>query len=199
MVFAVVVSVIGLVTKQFFPGILPEDALVTGFSQLLPFGLKELGMILLYAVTLSSTDTVTFVVSSIFTRDLNNYTEKYSATSMRRLTRFFMVAFIILALIVAVSYHDIMQLGFSLASLNLALFPVVFGSLYWKLKQKAVFWSLVLGFLSILILFVTSQLNPQNAIISLPVVLFSLIIFQKLLKADSPPLAEVAATVDLPK
>ena len=95
-----------------FSGHPPEDALVTGFSQLLPFGLKELGMILLYAVTLSSTDTVTFVVSSIFTRDLNNYTEKYSATSMRRLTRFFMVAFIILALIVAVSYHDIMQLGF---------------------------------------------------------------------------------------
>lgn len=184
MVFAVVVSVIGLVTKQFFPDILPENALVTGFSQLLPFGLKEFGMVLLYAVTLSSTDTVTFVVSSIFTRDLNNYTEKYSETSMRMLTRFFMVVFIVLALIVAVSYHDIMQLGFSLASLNLALFPVVFGSLYWKLKQKAVFWSLILGFLSILVLFVTSQLNPQNAVISLPVVLLSLLIFQKLLRTE---------------
>lgn len=184
MVFAVVISVVGLVTKQFFPNILPEDALVTGFSQLLPFGLKEFGMILLYAVALSSTDTVTFVVSSIFTRDLKNYTAKYSETSMKVLARFFMVVFIVLALVVAFFYQDIMQLGFSLASLNLALFPVVFGSLYWKLNEKAVFWSLVLGFLSIVVLFFANQLNPQNALISLPVVLFSLLIFEKIFKKE---------------
>ncbi len=180
MVFAVVVSVVGLVTKQFFPDILPENALVTGFSQLLPFGLKEFGIVLLYAVTLSSTDTVTFVVSSIFTRDVKNYTVKYSETSMKMLTRFFMVVFIVLAIVVAVFYQNIMQLGFSLASLNLALFPVVFGSLYWKLEQRAVFWSLVLGFLSIVVLFFADQLNPRSAVFSLPVVLFSLLVFQRL-------------------
>jgi len=178
------VSIVGLATKQYFPNILPEDALVTGFSNLLPFGLKEFGMVLLYAVALSSSDTVTFVVSSIFTRDLKNYTEKYSETSMKKLTRFFIITFIVLALFVAIYYQDIMTLGFSLASLNLALFPVVFGSFYWKLKPQAVFWSLVLGFLSILALFVTGSLNPESAVISLPVVLFSLFIFQKLFRME---------------
>ncbi|OGI18964.1 MAG: hypothetical protein A3J06_04530 [Candidatus Moranbacteria bacterium RIFCSPLOWO2_02_FULL_48_19] len=184
LVFAVIVSIVGLATKQYFPNILPEDALVTGFSNLLPFGLKEFGMVLLYAVALSSSDTVTFVVSSIFTRDLKNYTEKYSETSMKKLTRFFIITFIVLALFVAIYYQDIMTLGFSLASLNLALFPVVFGSFYWKLKPQAVFWSLVLGFLSILALFVTGSLNPESAVISLPVVLFSLFIFQKLFRME---------------
>jgi len=187
LVLGVVISVVGLATKQFFPNIVPEDALVTGFSHLLPFGLKELGMVLLYAVALSSSDTVTFVVSSIFTRDLKNYSAKYTDESMKKLTRFFMVVFILLGALVAIFYQNILALGFSLASLNLALFPVVFGSLYWKLKQRAVFWSLVLGFLSIVVLFFANQLNPQNAILSLPVVLFSLLVFQKLFKIDSAP------------
>lgn len=180
LVLGIVISVVGLATKQLFPNIVPEDALVTGFSHLLPFGLKEFGMVLLYAVALSSSDTVTFVVSSIFTRDLKNYSKKYSEESMKKLTRFFMVFFIVLAVIIGIFYQNILALGFSLASLNLALFPIVFGSLYWKLKEKAVFWSLVLGFISIVILFVANQLNPQNAVISLPVVLVALLVFQKL-------------------
>ena len=180
----VIISIVGLATKQFFPNIVPEDALVTGFSHLLPFGLKEFGMVLLYAVALSSSDTVTFVVSSIFTRDLKNYSLKYSAESMKKLTRFFMLFFVALSVLIAIFYQNILALGFSLASLNLALFPVVFGSLYWELKQRAVFWSLALGLLSVFILFVGNYLNPQNSIISLPVVLFSLLIFQKLLRTE---------------
>src|SRR3989338_5495761 len=182
LIFAIIVSVVGLATKQFFPNIVPEDALVTGFSNLLPFGLKEFGMVLLYAVSLSSSDTVTFVVASIFTRDIKNYSQKYSEESMKKLTRFFMILFIVLAILVSIFYQNILTLGFSLASLNLALFPIVFGSLYWKLKQRAVFLSLVLGFLSIVVLFFANQLNPQNAVLSLPVVLFSLLVFQKIFK-----------------
>jgi solute:Na+ symporter, SSS family len=181
-ILGVVISIVGLVTKQLFPNIVPENALITGFSQLLPFGLKEMGMVLLYAVALSSSDTVTFVVSSIFTRDLINYTEKYSEQSMKKLTRFFMTTFILLAIIIAISYQNILALGFSLASLSLTLFPVVFGSLYWKLKESAVFWSLFLGLLSVFLLFITNSLNPQNTIISLPVALVSLLVFQKLFK-----------------
>ncbi|MBI2673496.1 sodium:solute symporter family protein [Candidatus Woesearchaeota archaeon] len=182
LILGVVISIVGLATKQFFPNIVPEDALVVGFSHLLPFGLKEFGMVLLYAVALSSSDTATFVISSIFTRDLKNYSQKYSEESMKKLTRFFMIMFIALAVLLGIFYQNILALGFSLASLGLALFPVIFGSFYWKLKQRAVFWSLVLGFLSIVVLFVGNQLNPQTAVISLPVVLISLIVLQKLLK-----------------
>lgn len=183
-VLAVIISIVGLATKQIFPDIVPEDALVIGFSNLLPGGLKELGMVLLYAVALSSSDTITFVVSSIFTRDLKNYTKKYSDESMRKLTRFFMIVFVAFASIVAIFYQDILALGFSLASLNLALFPVVFASFYWSLNRGAVFWSLALAFVTVVMLFIGNYLNPETAIISLPVALFSLLIFQKIFRKE---------------
>lgn len=179
---ALIISVIGLVTKQLFPQIAPEDALLTGFSQLLPIGLKELGMVLLYAVSLSSSDTVTFVVSSIFTRDLQNYSKRYSTTSMRQMTRFFIVFFILLAVATGILYQDIIALGLSLASLSLALFPPTFGSLFWKLDDRAVAWSLVLSVLSVALLFLTGTLTPETSAIALPVSLVSLIILQKILR-----------------
>ena len=190
-ILGVSISVLGLATKQFFPGIKPEDALVTGFSQLLPGALQVFGMVLLYAVSLSSSDTVTFVISSIFTRDLQNYTNKFSEESMRKITRFFMVSLIVAAIAIGMSYHKIVDIGLSLASLNLALFPVVFGSLFWKLKEKAVFWSLVLAFISVIIIFLSQQLSPQTATISLPVALFSLLIFQKIFKIKTEPVLAV--------
>ncbi len=182
LVLGFLISVIGLVTKQMFPNILPEDALVTGFANLLPAGLTALGMVLLYGVTLSSSDTATFVVSSILTRDLKNYTKRYNEESMKKLTRIFMISFVFLAVLLGIVYQNIIALGFSFTSLNLALFPVVFGTLYWKLKHRAVFWSLILSFLSIAILFVGNYLNPQTAVICLPVSAVSLVIFQKIFK-----------------
>lgn len=174
-VLGVSISILGLATKQLFPGIQPEDALVTGFSQLLPGALQAFAMVLLYAVSLSSSDTATFVLSSIFTRDLKNYTARYSAESMRKLTRTFMVILVIAAAAVGILYHSVIDLGLSLASLNLALFPVVFGSLYWKLKESAVYWSLVITFLCVLGLFLGGYLTPATAALSLPIALVSLL------------------------
>jgi len=182
LILGVCISVLGLATRHAFPGIAPEDALVTGFSQLLPFGLKELGIVLLYAVALSSSDTETFVISSIITRDLKNYTQRYSDKSMRLMTRWLMVGLVILVSIIAIFYQNILSLGLSLISLNLALFPVVFGSLYWQLKERAVFWSLVLAFLTVIVLFIANQLNPQTAVLPLPVALVSLLLFSWIFK-----------------
>jgi len=177
---AIIISIVGLATKQFFPNIVPEDALIVGFSNLLPFGLKEFGLVLLYAVALSSSDTIAFLISSIFTRDLKNYTKKYSGESMKKMTRFFMLFFVIAAVIVAITYQNIIALGLSLGSLSLALFPAILGTFYWKLNERAVFWSLLLSFLSVLIIFVADKVNPQNAAISLPVALIALVVLQKI-------------------
>lgn len=176
---AIIISVVGLATKQFFPGIAPENALVTGFSKLLPYGLLQFGMVLLYAVALSSADTITFVVSSIFTRDLKNYTKKYSDESMKKLTRFFMVLFVVLAVALGLFYQDIIAIGLSLGSLSLALFPAIFGSFFWKLNSRAVTWSLILATLSVVGLFIGNVLTPQNTILSLPVALISLFVISK--------------------
>ncbi|MFA5991512.1 MAG: sodium:solute symporter family protein [Candidatus Doudnabacteria bacterium] len=187
-ILGLAVSILGLATKQYFPNIKPEDALVIGFSNLLPGFLASFGMVLLYAVSLSSSDTITFVISSILTRDIKNYTKKFNERSMKNITRYIMVLLTILACIVGVFYQKITNIGLSLASLNLALFPVVFGSLFWNLKEKAVFWSLILAYLSVVVLFINQKLTPENAIISLPVALISLLIFSFTFKHNSQTL-----------
>lgn len=182
---ALVVSIMGLATKQFFPAIVPEDALVTGFSQLLPLGLKEFGMVLLYAVSLSSSDTITFVISSIFTRDLQNYVPRYSEESMRALTRTFMVFLLTLAIFISIAYQNILKLGFALASIAIALSPAIFASFYLKLHDRAVSWSLALSLGSVLLLILLDALNPETALISLPVAFFSLIILQPVFRKEA--------------
>ena len=173
-----VICAVGIATKQFFPAIAPEDALITGFSHLLPALLYPFGMVLLYAVTLSSADTMTFVISSIITRDLKNYTKKWGERSMRTLTRFFMVAFVLLAIILGILNQNVLALGLSTGSLYLLLFPVVFGSLYWRLNESAVFWSLVISIASALVLLVLGLMDLQMAIVPLPIALVSLILLQ---------------------
>lgn len=175
---AIVISVVGLVTKQFFPDIAPEHALVTGFSSLLPAGIKEFGMVLLYAVCLSSSDTVAFVVASIFARDLQHRTRRFSESSMRQITRFFIALFVGLSVIIGIFYQDVIALGLSLASLSLALFPPTFGSLFWKFSDRAVAGSIGIAAASIVPLLVTGTLTPETSVITLPISLVFLLIFQ---------------------
>jgi sodium/proline symporter len=177
-VLALVVSIVGLATKRIYPDILPEDALVVGFTHLLPSIIKELGLVLLYAVSLSSSDTVTFVISSIFTRDLKNYTKRFSEESMKKLSRIFMVLSVFAVVLTALIYKDIIAIGFSISGVVIALVPIIFGSLYWKLNNKAVFYSLLLGLLTIIVLFITNNVTPQNIILSFPVTLVSFLLLQ---------------------
>jgi Na+/proline symporter len=187
-ILAVVIAIVGLATKQLIQGIPPEDALVKAFATLIPYGVKEFALVLLYAVSLSSSDTVVFVISSILTRDLKNYSTNFTDESMRRLTRIIMCALVALAIIVAISYQQIIQITLSLGSLNLALFPVVFATLFWRLKHNAVFWSLAVTFVTVVGLSVSKTLTPETAALSLPVALVLLIVFQLLFKA--PKVAE---------
>ncbi|MFH0857320.1 MAG: sodium:solute symporter family protein [Candidatus Magasanikbacteria bacterium] len=179
---AIIISIVGLTTKQFFPDIAPENALITGFSKLLPFGLKEFGMVLLYAVALSSSDTITFMVSTIVTRDLKNYTKRFGEESMKKLTRFFMVLFVAVAVIIGIYYQNIIALGLSMGSLSLSLFPIIIGSFYWKLNEKAVFWSLILAILTVVVLFAGNAFTPENVAVVLPVALIALVILQKMFR-----------------
>lgn len=179
---AFVISIVGIVTRQYFPGIKPEDALVVGFSNLLPFFLKELGLVLLYAVSLSSTDTVTFVISSILTRDLKNYSPTFMKTSMRIMARIFVGILLTLAVITAILYQNIISIMLSLASLSVGLFPIVFGSLFWKLNKMAVLFSLLLAFVSVILLLGFGYINPQTSLISLPVSLITLILLSAIFR-----------------
>ena len=140
---------------------------------------------LLYAVALSSSDTVTFVAASIFTRDLKNYTRRYSATSMKRMTRYLLVLYVGLAAGFAVFFQRILDIVYPLLGLTLGLFPTVFGTLHWKLKERAVFWSLILTFAFVIGLSVSGRLTPETCTLALPVALVGLVALQLVLKDAS--------------
>lgn len=177
---ALVITVVGIATKHRLPSIPAEDALVKAFMTLLPPGITEFAMVLLYAVSLSSSDTVTFVVASIVTRDLKNYTQTFNEESARRITRVVMIAFVLAAMLIAVRFQHIIHLALSLGSLNLALFPVVIGTMYWKLHHGAVFWSLICVLMTVCGLSLSKSLTPETAALSLPVAAVSLAVFHLL-------------------
>jgi SSS family solute:Na+ symporter len=175
---AIIITVVGLATKQQVPGIPPDNALITAFSRLLPFGFMEFMLVLLYAVSLSSSDTATFVLSSIITRDLKNYTNRFSDESMRKMTRYIIIAAVVVTAGIAMRYQQIVQIAFSMASLNLGLVPVVFASFFFKLNRTAVFITLILVCLSVIALASTLTLNPENSIITLPTAFVALPVFE---------------------
>lgn len=177
-ILAVIITVVGLATKQQVPGILPDNALITAFSRLLPFGFMEFMLVLLYAVALSSSDTATFVLSSIITRDLKNYTTRFSEESMRKMTRYLLIGSVVITAAIAMRYQQILQIAFSMASLNLGLVPVVFASFLFKLNRTAVFCTLVLVCLSVVALASTFTLNPETSIITLPTAFVALPVFE---------------------
>lgn len=184
-VLGAVISVVGITTKQFFPDISSQDALVMGFSNLLPWAIRDFGMVMLYAVALSSTDTMTFVISSQFTRDLQNYTTRFSEESMRRLTRIFMALVLAVAIAIAVWNQDIVTIGLTYAGVLVALTPVIIGSSYWKLNPNATFWSLVLGLASVVVLVLARAITPQSITLCLPVSLAALAILEWVLRVNT--------------
>lgn len=177
-ILAVIITVVGLATKQQVPGISPDNALITAFSRLLPFGFMEFMLVLLYAVALSSSDTATFVLSSIITRDLKNYTTRFSEESMRKMTRYLLIGSVLVTATIAMRYQQILQIAFSMASLNLGLVPVVFASFLFKLNRTAVFCTLILVCLSVVALASTFTLNPETSIITLPTAFVALPLFE---------------------
>ena len=181
-ILTISMTTIGLIMKNSLHNVAPVDAFFQGFLLLLPAGISAFAMVLLYAVTLSSTDTITFVVSSIMTRDLKNYTARFGEESMKKMSRFFMVLFIAAGITIAILYEDITRIGLAFASVAVTVFPVVFAGFYWKLDNRAVFWSLVVSLISIIAVFAATTLDPANSIIGLPVCALTLFILQKVFK-----------------
>ncbi|HLC75637.1 MAG TPA: sodium:solute symporter family protein [Candidatus Peribacterales bacterium] len=175
---AAVIGIMGLATKQFFPNIVPEDALVHGFAHLLPLGFMELGMVLLYAVSLSSSDTMTFCISSIITRDILNYSHRFKDSSMRFVTRVIMVTIIILAVFISIVSQDILTIGFALGGIGISIAPAVLLSFSYRLNDRAVGASLFLAVMSVIPLFVLDILSPETALIPLPIAFLFLLVFQ---------------------
>ena len=104
--------------------------------------------------------------------------QEISDIELSKIIRVAMVLLVLVAMLIAIFVRDVVSTLFAIASFGLSLAPAVIGSLLWKLKPKAVFFSMLGGLLAFFALIVLGQFNPDNAVASLPAALIFLIIGQ---------------------
>lgn len=181
LIMGIVLSCIGLVTKVVFPDILPDDALTNGMSHLLPSGIFGIGLVLLFAVIMSTLDTMIFITSMNISQDIISHKRKLSKEQLVTLTRYSIIGLIIAGTLIALFVQNIISVGLALSGVGFSLIPSILGSFWFKLKEKAVFISIISGLITIILVLVVGIIGPETSVVSLPVALIFLIIGQKMI------------------
>lgn len=178
LIMGVTISLIGIVTKNNFPLIESQEALYYGFTHLLPTGLLAFALIFILASIMSSADTYVFVTAMNISKDLFSNHKNLIKSKLVRSTRTSIFALTIFSIVVAIFIQNIIDVVFSVVAIGLALSPALVGSFIWKLKEKAVFYSMLFGFISAIILILVGYITPETSVITLPVSLVVLIFGQ---------------------
>ena len=160
-----------------------EEALIYGISNLLPKSLLGLTFVLLFAVVMSTLDTLLFVLATNFSEDIvrKNINENINKV---KYTRIGMFIFAFLLMIIAIFVQNVVSLGLAFASLGLVFAPIILGAFFYKkqLKNKAIQLSLATGFISVILVLSMGIIGPETSVVSLPTAFLFLIIGQLIWK-----------------
>ncbi len=181
-IIGILVTMLGLVVKINFPNINPNDAMIYSFSQLLPAGLLGIGLVALLSAVMSSADTGLFVTSLFFSRDLVSRYKKLTKEELIKLTRKTLIVLTLIATILAIFIQDLVFVVYTMFNFALILAPAVIGSFFFKLKQKAIGYSFIVGIIAAIILVAFQQLTPEMTIIPFILSAIVLVVTQKLTK-----------------
>jgi len=183
-IIGIAVSVLAFATKANFPNIASEEAIVYGFLYLLPAGLSGMGLIILFAAIMSTIDTITFVLATNFSKNIVSVIRSKETTKeeLVSFTRLGIFIFILLALMIALFYSNIINVALSLGSVTFTLAPVIIGSLYVELKKKAIIISILSGLGYTLLVVSLGFIKPEIIAGSLLVSFVFLFIGQKTFK-----------------
>jgi len=178
----IILAVVGFTASAKFPGIDPQNALISVFDHALTGGLKGVGLILLLAAIMSTADTCLFVIAPTF---VINILGTKGGTNRKAPT--FLVLFIalIVACVGALLTQDLLQIALALASLSLAIFPVLFVGLIKPLSSAVVNIAMISGFFVVAIALAAGEIGPATSALSLPVsfiIVIGWLIIQKLRK-----------------
>ncbi len=182
LIFGLSIGMIGINAKNAFPDITPDNALIFGFGNILPTGFLGLALVLLFASIMSTLDTAVFVTAMNISNDLLLKFKKIEEKNLQKIIKLSIFGLVTLGLLFALLIQSIIGVVFALISLGLCMAPAIIGSFYKKLKERAVFLSVLTGFLSVVILVVTSTISEETAVISLPVSFVFLIVGQYIFK-----------------
>ena len=177
MVLGIAIALLGMAAKTAYPGINPSEAIAYGMVQLLPSGLLGLGMVVLFAAIMSTVDTIVFYLSSSIAKD---FTQQRNMQSLQNITRASVVLVTLAGVAMAFFFRDIIAVIITIAGVTSGIVPAVIGSLFWKLKERAVVASLGSACVYVVILIGTGNVEPDLAMISLFIAAFVLWIGQKM-------------------
>ena len=177
-----ILSIIGFAAKNNFPDIVPDEALVWGISKLLPAGLLGLGLVVLFAVIMSTLDTMLFIVSMNISQDVVSHYKELSKEILVKITRYSIFILVFVGMLIAIFVQNIITLGLALTGIGLSLAPTILASFYLDLKTRAVFMSALAGLVSIIIVLGAGVIGPETSVVSLPVSAIFLWVGQKVFK-----------------
>ena len=158
----------GLAVKAKFPDIVPETALVVGFTTFLPKYLLGFGLVILFAAIMSSLDTFIFVLSTSFSKDFLSKFERFSKHDLVKVTRIFAIIIGILGMLLAFYLSSVVRVLIPLAGIYFTIFPAIIFSFKYKLKSRAVILSLVGGFFSSVIALASMGIAIESALVGFP-------------------------------
>lgn len=165
---------IGFLATYFVPNEEKDASMFRLMTKLLPSGLLGLGFASVLSILMSTIDSMLMVGSATLTKDFY-LVKNPNATDKQKLFmgRLFVFLFGMGAFIVAFIYQDIVKLSVTSVQILAIFAPAFIGGLLWKRSSpKGAFWSILVGFITTLLLL---QFMPNTAFI--PAVLLSIIIF----------------------
>lgn len=176
------VALISFAVRNTLTNIDPNATIAYGFSQLLPIGLSGIALVILFAAIMSSVDTLTFVLATNVSKDFISRIREISKQQFVKITRYSIIIIGLLAMFIAFFFKDVTQIFSALTNLSFVLVPTIIGSFIWKLKNKAIFLSVISGIIIGVPLLIKLGLEPQIAFLTLPISTIFLFIGQKVFK-----------------
>ncbi len=184
-IFGVALTLIGIAARNNFPNIDSSQALYYGLLQLVPASFVGIVIIAILAALMSTIDTELFYLSSSIAKDFFYRRNRIMEDKIARIIKISLIGLALVSMMIAIFVSEILLILFGIISLVLCVSPIIVASLFWKIKNNAAFLGMIGGLVSVVILIVTGNFNPENIVIVFPAAAVFLIIGQIFFKKQS--------------
>jgi SSS family solute:Na+ symporter len=168
-----------MVTRVKYPGIMPEESIAYGLVYLLPSVVRGFGLVLLFATIMSSADTWIFALSTIVSKNILRHHEKLKRKDFKKVTQGAVFGVTMFAGFMAYSFPNIVKIYTLVANVVFSLAPATIASFHWKLKSKAILFSIGAGVATLLFFIILGDLKPEVAAVSFFMSLVFLVIGER--------------------
>ena len=154
-IFNVIFVLIGIIGKNIFPNIADPDLVPAQLiATLFPSGLAGIMITGFLATIMSTADTGLIITASSISKDIykNAFKPNIDDKTLLKLTRFLVGIIGIIGFSIALLIPDILRLVINSGSIMLIIIPALIGLFAKNSYEKSAFWSMLVGFLSVIVL-----------------------------------------------